>query len=145
MKRHGRVIFLLAFAVLVLGVLGFKASQQKWFVPRPYMELNGQPALLFFTLSEGCDCQMRVIRHAATQVAFWKPVEHLKINIISIDFDERPDLARYFHVDRAPALVLLDHNGEVFWMQDEPQSDDLPFDMSAVEEQIASLLASEGR
>ena len=78
-------------------------------------------------------------------MAFWKPVEHLQINIVSIYFDESPDLARYFHVDRAPALVLLDHNGEVFWMRDEPQSDDLPFDISEVEEQIASLLATEGR
>jgi len=144
MKQRIRVLCLLVFVVLVLGVLGLKAARQGWFAVHLPLELNGQPALLFFTLSDGCDCQMKVIRSAATQIAFWEPSEHLRIYIIWIDFDQRPDLVDYYHVDRAPALVLLDSNGEVFWMQDDPQSDGKPFDMAEVENQITSLLAMDG-
>lgn len=145
MKPPLRLAVLLVLVALVMGVLGVKAVREGWFTVPPLPELDDQPALLFFTLSDGCDCQMRVIRRGATQIAFWEPAEDLRINILWIDFDERPDLAEYYNVDRAPALVLLDHNGEVFWMVDEPQSDGKPFDMLEVEEQVASLLAREGR
>lgn len=144
MKQRIRVLSLLVFVVLVLGILGLKVARQGWFAVHPPLELNDQPALLLFTLSEGCDCQMRVIRRAATQIAFWEPPEHLRINIIWIDFDQRPDLVDYYHVDRAPALVLLDSNEELFWMQDDPLSDGKPFDMAEVENQITSLLVMDG-
>lgn len=145
MKQRNRVLCLIVFVALVLGVLGIKAVQQRWFGIHPPLELNGQPMLLFFTLSDGCDCQMKVIRKAATQIAFWEPPAHLHINTIYIDFNQRPDLVDYYHVERAPALVLLDNNGKEFWMQDEPESDDKPFDMGEVEEQIATLLARDGK
>ena len=145
MKRNIRVIFLIAFSVIVLGVLVLKASTQGWFVIHPPLELNGQPTLLFFTLSDGCDCQMKVIRKAATQIEFWEPTEQMQIAILRIDFDERPDLAECYDVHRAPALVLLDSNGKEVWMQDEPKSDDKPFDMAEVEEQITTLVAMDGR
>ena len=145
MAVHIRIQILLGFLLVVLGVLGFKALQQGWFAARPQLELNDQPTLLFFTLSDGCDCQMRVIRKAATQVAFWEPAESLRINVMRINFDERLDLARYFEVERAPALVLVDYNGVVFWMQDEAKSDGEPFDMAEVEAQIADMLTADGR
>jgi len=141
MKPPLRLAVLLVLVALITGVLGVKAVREGWFTVPPSLELDDQPALLFFTLSDGCDCQMRIIRRAATQIAFWEPSENLRINILWIDFDERPDLAEYYKVDRAPALVLLDRNGEVIWMVDEPQSDGMPFDMLEVEEQVALLLA----
>jgi hypothetical protein len=145
MIQRSRVKFLFGFALLVVGVLGIKAAQQGWFTVHPPLELNDQPVLLFFSLSDGCDCQMKVVRKAATQIAFWYPPEHLRINTIWINFDQRPDVADYYHVVRTPALVLLNSNGEVFWMRDEPHSYDKPFVMAEVEEQITALLAMEGK
>jgi hypothetical protein len=139
MKRQVRFLSLLLFVIAVLGVLGFKAVSQGWFLTRPYLEVNSQPALLFFTLSDGCDCQMMIIRRADTQVAFWELPEHLAINIIRVDFDLQPELARYYRVVRAPALVLLDAEGKVVWKQDVGLTDEKPFDLAAAEAQIRSL------
>ena len=139
MKSQIRVLSLLLFLIAVLGVLGFKAVHQGWFKGKPYLELNDQPALLFFTLSDGCECQMVIIRRAATQVAFWELPEHLAINILRIDFDQRPYLVRYFHVARAPALVLLDAQGQVIWKQDVGLNDQKPLDLVEAEAQITTL------
>jgi hypothetical protein len=124
----------------VVAVLGIKAVQQGWFLPRPQLALNGQPALLFFTLSDGCECQMTIIRQAATQVAFWELPEHLAINIIRIDFTLQPKVARYYDVARAPALVLVDAEGEPIWKQDVGVSDARPLDLVEAEAQIRALL-----
>lgn len=145
MNLRTRIQILIGFLLVVVGVLGFKTLQKGWLAARPHLELYGQPTLLFFTLSEGCDCQMRVIRKAATQIAFWEPAVQVRIPIMRIDFDERADLVSYFEVERAPALVLVDYNGEVFWKQDEAKSDDEPFDMAEVEKQIAAMLTADGR
>jgi hypothetical protein len=143
MNSKPRALSLLLFVIAVLGVLGFKAVHQGWFVAQPQLELNSQPALLFFTLSEGCNCQMVIIRRAATQIAFWELPEHLAINIIRIDFSLQPDLARYYDVARAPALVLLDAQGQAVWKQDVGLSDEKPLDLIQAQSQIEGLLLSE--
>lgn len=140
MKRRVRVLILFLFVLAVLVVLGFKAVDQSWFVDRLHLELNNQPGLLFFTLSDGCPCQMVIIRRAATQVAFWELPEHLAINIIRIDFDQQPEIARYYDVARAPALVLLDAQGQVVWKQDIGLNDEKPLDLITAQEQIEALL-----
>jgi hypothetical protein len=140
MNSRLRSLIFLFFVLAVVAVLGIKAVQQGWFLPRPQLALNGQPALLFFTLSDGCECQMTIIRRAATQVAFWELPEHLAINIIRIDFDLQPKIARYYDVARAPALVLVDAEGEPIWKQDVSVSDARPLDLVEAEAQISALL-----
>ena len=145
MKNKIRVLSLLLIGMAVLGILGFKAVSQRWFIAQPQLELNNQPALLFFTLTEGCDCQMAIIRRAATQVAFWELPEHLAFNIIRIDFDQQPELARYYGVARAPALVLLDAQGQAVWKQDVGLSDAKPLDLIQAQSQIERLLMRESK
>ena len=140
MNSRLRILIFLVFVLAVAAVLGIKAVQQGWLLPRPQLALNGQPALLFFTLSDGCDCQMTIIRRAATQVAFWELPDHLAINIIRIDFDLQPKVALYYDVARAPALVLVDAQGKPIWKQDVGVSDAKPLDLDEAEAQIRALL-----
>jgi len=61
------------------------------------------------------------------------------LHVIRVDFDRRPDLARQYGVARAPALVLLDSQGQVVWKQDVGLSDKVPLDLNQVEVQIEVL------
>ena len=140
MNSRLRILIFLIFILAVMAVLGIKAVQQGWFLPRPQLALKGHPALLFFTLSDGCECQMTIIRRAATQVAFWELPEYLQINIIYIDFELQPRIARYYDVARAPALVLVDAEGEQIWKQDVGVSDVKPLDLDEAEAQISALI-----
>jgi len=139
MNSRLRILIFLFFVLAVVAVVGIKAVQQGWFLPRPQLALNGQPALLFFTLSDGCECQMTIIRRAATQIAFWELPDHLAINIIRIDFDLQSKIARYYDVARAPALVLVDAEGQPIWKQDVGVSDARPLDLVEAEAQISAL------
>ena len=139
MNSRLRILTFLVFLLVVGAVLGIKGDQQGWFLPRPQLALNGQPALLFFSLSDGCECQMTIIRRAATQVAFWELPEHLAINIIRIELDLQPKVARYYDVARAPALVLVDAEGELLWKQDVGVSDTKPLNLVEAEAQISAL------
>ncbi len=50
-----------------------------------------------------------------------------------------PDLARQYDVIRAPALVLVDAEGQVVWRQDESLSDESPLDLNQAERQIEAV------
>ena len=139
-KRAPRWWALLVLAALFLGPMVLKAVQEGWFAPSPPLELNSQPALVFFTLSRGCDCQMMVVQSADAQLAAWALPVDLGLNVIRVDFDRRPDLARQYGVARAPALVLLDSQGQVVWKQDVGLSDELPLDLEQAEVQIEALV-----
>ncbi|MCK6539942.1 MAG: hypothetical protein L6Q26_07775 [Anaerolineales bacterium] len=129
-----RILWILFLASLTL-TLGLKAVAEGWFAAREPLPLNGQPALVFFTLSKGCECQMIVIRAAEAQLADW--VSPLPLH--RVDFDHRRDLAEQFHVFRAPALVLVDAAGQVVWKQDEGVSDESPLDLNQAERQVEAL------
>jgi hypothetical protein len=119
------IIFLSALAL----TLGLKAVQLGWFVPRPPLGLDGEPALLFFNKARGCECELFVYNNANSQMDVW----NAPVRIIRIDMDHRPDLARQYEVIRAPTLVLVDAEGQVFWRQDEGLSDESPLDLEQVE------------
>jgi hypothetical protein len=139
-KRAPRWWALLVLVGLFLGPLALKAVQGGWFAPRPPLELRGQPALVFFTLSHGCECQMTVVLSAEAQLAAWELPVGLGLNVIRVDFDRRPDLARQYGVARAPALVLLDSQGQLVWKQDVGLSDELPLDLDQAEIRIEALV-----
>jgi hypothetical protein len=131
MKRS--VVWIVFITALAL-TLGLKAAQLGWFATREPQPLNGQPVLVFFTLSQGCECQMTVVRAAEAQLADWEsPVPFLRV-----DLDRRPDLAQKFGLVRAPALVLVNAEGQVVWKQDESLSDESPLDLEQAESQIES-------
>lgn len=133
MKRSVLWIFFLAALALTLGL---KAAQLGWFATHEPLPLNGQPALIFFTLTQGCDCQMTVVHTAEAQLAGWES----PLPLLRVDFNRRHDLAAQFGIVRAPALVLMDVEGQVVWKQDEGLSDESPLDLEQAESQIESLV-----
>lgn len=132
-------IGLAAFGVILAMVLLAKLFYSGWLDPRTSLELDGQPALVFFTLSRGCECQMVVVQAAEAQLAYWDVPVEIGIEIIRLDFDRHSNLAHRFRVMRAPALVLVDAAGEVVWKQDLGLSDEAPLDLAAAEAQILIL------
>jgi len=134
-----RIITWILFGVVVLAVIAIKSLNDGWFEPQIPLEVNGQPALVFFMLGRGCDCQMTVIRSAEAQLAAWKVPDESGVPVLRVDFSRRPDLARQYGVARAPALVLLDHLGQVVWTQDVGMSDEAPLDLVAAEVQIRQM------
>lgn len=129
-----KVIWLLFFGALVL-ILGLKAVQLGWFIPRPPLELNGEPALLFFNKVRGCECELFVYNNANAQINAW----NAPVRIVHIDLERRPDLAQQYGIIRAPSLVLLNAAGQVAWRQDEGLSDEAPLDLKQVKVQVVTL------
>jgi len=129
-----RALWIFFFAALAL-TLGLKVIQLGWFAPRPPLELDGEPVLLFFNKARGCECELFVYNNAAAQMDVW----NVPLRIIKIDMDHRPDLARQYEVIRAPTLILLNAEGQVVWKQDEGLSDESPLDLEQVEIQFEAL------
>ena len=139
-EKRRQIAALIVFGALVT-VLGLaKGFTEGWFEPRTPLELNGQPALVFFTLRRGCDCQMDVARAAEAQLAGWDGPAQAGIPVLSVDFSRRPDLAEQYGVIRAPALVLLDAQGQVVWKQDLGLSDEAPLDLIRAQSQVEALV-----
>lgn len=134
-----RKIALVSFIAIAVAVLAIKEFNNNLFEPRIPLELNGRPALVFFTLGEGCACQMGVVRAAEAQMANWVGVPAEEIQVLRVDFNRRPDLDKQYGVVRAPALVLLDGAGQVVWQQDVGLSDDTPLDLDQAEAEIEKL------
>jgi len=131
----------LVFLLVVALILGAKALQLDWFTPKLPLDLNNQPALLFFNNDRGCECALFVYRNADAQLSAWPEENHVGIPIIPINLERRPDLAQQYQVIRAPALLLLDSAGQILWRQDEVISDEFPFDLKTLESQIELLKA----
>ena len=129
-----RISWIIFLASLTLTV-GLKAAQEGWFTARAPLPLNGQPALIFFTLSKGCECQMTVVQAAEAQLADWDS----SLPLHRVDFDRRRDLANQFGIVRAPALVVVNAAGQVVWKQDEGLSDESPLDLNQAERQLEAL------
>ena len=130
----------LALAVIGLWIVGIKAVHEGWFAYRPALDLQGDPALLYFTLSRGCDCQMRAIRGADAQIADWDETDRSGLPVLRIDLIQRRDLGERFGVYRAPALLLVDGSERVIWRQDVGVSDDESLNLAEAEAQIQALL-----
>lgn len=126
------IVFLVALAL----TLSLKAVTDGWFAAREPLPFSGQPALVFFTISKGCDCQMTVVQAAEAQLAQWD----CPLPLLHVNFDRRPDLASQFGVVRAPALVLVNAEGQAVWKQDEGLSDKSPLDLEQAEIQVERIV-----
>jgi len=122
------IVFLSACALTI----GLKAYQLGWFAEHLPLELDGEPVLLFFNKSRGCECEMFVYDNAEKQMSAWDA----PVRVIRLDLDRRPDLAREYEVIRAPTLILLNAAGLVIWRQDVSLHDEVPLDLEQVEIQV---------
>lgn len=129
----------LGFAGLLLVVLGLKVMLQGSFIPQPSLSLDNQPAILFFTLDEPCECMQELVQQADGQIAGWSASRQAAISIHRIDFDTRHDLAGQYEVFRVPCLIMLNSQGQIVHRQDYPLAADGPFDLAAFEAQLEAL------
>lgn len=140
MTPAGKSRVWLIVAGAVLAVLAAKGIQSGWFAAPSPLELNGEPALLFFNNDRGCDCALVIYRRADVQMAAWSEEARHRVPLVPINLEQRPDVAKYYGIVRAPTLLLLDAAGDEVWRQDEVVSDSHVFDLKAAEAQIATLL-----
>jgi hypothetical protein len=146
-----KILAIGGITLLVIAILAFKEKPQ---AASPTANPNapaeaqldralqaGQPVLAFFTLGDGCECQMNVIRSAEAQLADWPFIRTGIFWIQRVDYNRRPDLVRQYNVARAPALVLLDSLGQVVWKQDLGLTDDAPLDLIEAQSQVEKLLS----
>lgn len=133
-----RIWLLLAGAIVIL--IGVKVGRPLLTPAGPPLDLNNQPALLFFNNDEGCECVIPLYTRAEDVIAAWQPNQRAQISIQRIALDKRPDLQRRYQIERAPMLVLLDARGEVVWREWGVASNPTVFDLTRVETKIKSLL-----
>jgi hypothetical protein len=106
-------LWLLLIGAIVL-MLGLK-EMQGLVAAGPALALNGQPALLLFNSEEGCECVQVFYRQADSVIAEWPAAARADVPVHRILLEERPDLRRRYHIERAPTLVLLDTDGQEVW------------------------------
>ena len=83
-----RKVFSIFFLGALFLTLGLKAVQLGWFDPHPPLELNREPALLFFNKARGCECEQFVYNHADAQMDVW----NAPVRVIKIDMNHRPGI-----------------------------------------------------
>jgi hypothetical protein len=67
-----RKVFWIFFLTTLAVTLGLKVLQTGWFAPRPPLELDGKPVLLFFNKARGCECELLVYNNAQAQMDVWQ-------------------------------------------------------------------------
>ena len=125
-------IWLLLTATIVC-VLGLKEIRPYFFTVSPPLDLDGQPALLFFNNEEGCECIRPLYTKADEIISDWPSDNRSQIPVYRIILDQRPDLQRQYDIERAPMLLLLDANGQVVWRERGVASNPKIFDLTRVE------------
>ena len=138
---HKLRIWLLVFGAIVL-LLGVKVGRPYLLPAGPPLELNNQPALLFFNNEEGCECVLPLYTKADDVIATWIFEKRALIPVHRLILDERPDLQRQYDIERAPMLALLDASGQIVWRQWGVASNPDVFDLAEVETQIGLLFPS---
>jgi hypothetical protein len=139
-NRYQRVGLTL-FVVILAGVVLLKLVYSGWFDGRSPLDPQGQPTLLFFTLSRGCQCQMDVVQAAEAQLANWDVPSTTGIVMLKLDFSRHSCLAHQYKIASAPALLLLNGAGNVVWKQDLGLCDAAPLDLLSAEKNIRDVIA----
>lgn len=134
-----RCSVILLVTLLITGIMIYKAFDDGWLMSREPLDLSNAPVLLFFNRHKGCACEMAVYTAAENQVANWSDEERQGILIVRIDLDRRPDLGKQFNIVRAPAMLLVDTEGNVLFGQKDSISDTAPLDFDAFRPAISEV------
>lgn len=126
------------FLGILLIVLGAKFTASDW-QPGIPLEIDDQPALLYFTLDESCECMQELLETADLQMKDWPETARGGVEVVRIDFEAREDLASQYSIFRLPCLVLVDRAGEIVFRQDYPLVEGGPFNLTEFEEKIRQL------
>jgi hypothetical protein len=127
------------FAGLVLILLGVKFILNNPQDQEAAFAQDGTPALLFFNVSEPCECMQELVGRADTQIVQWPEERRGGVQLVRLNIGENPDLEAKYKVFRAPALVFLDAQGEIVWRQDYPLAEGGPFKLEELEAVIAGM------
>ncbi len=127
------------FAGLVLIAVSLKFMLQGGLDRHTPIVLNGEPAVLFFSLDQPCDCMQVDVQRADEQMAVWKEQDLKAIPVYRIDFETRRDLANQYGVRQTPSLVLVNSREDVVYQQKYPLFTEASFDLAALEAQIQAL------
>lgn len=138
LKRQ--IVGVILFILMLTGILGYKVYDAGWLLPHSPLVLPEEPILLFFNRHKGCECVLLVYRSANKQIQNWSDTERNGVPVISIDLDRRPDLGKQYEIFRVPALLLLDENGKVIYLQEESISDSQPLDLATFELKIKEVI-----
>ena len=82
---------------------------------------------------------MVVYTAAQNQISDWGEKGQYDIPIFLIDLDRRPDLGKQFNIIRVPALLIVDQEGKVIYIQKESISDTAPLDLQTLDLTIKEL------
>lgn len=132
---HKPPIWLLLAGAIIL-LLGVKVAGSLLLPSGPPLDLNNQPALLFFNNEEGCECVIPLYQKADAVIAAWPNENRAHIPVLRIILDERPDLQKDYDIERAPMLLLLDEQGQEVWRGWGVASNPQVFDLAEGEAQI---------
>ena len=132
--RSNSIWLILGSTMLVL--LALTACQV---IPPPPLELNNEPAILFFNNEDGCVCSRIIYERADAQIAAWPAESRHGVPLYHIQLEERPDLRSHYRIVRAPTLLLLDADGNEIWRQDEVTTDTQIFDLKMAEEKVLDM------
>jgi hypothetical protein len=124
-----RLLGILIFVLLLFGVLTAKALEDGWFLPRKPVELDHQPAFLFFNRHKGCDCVLEVYELADSEIRTWPEEDRSGARVIKIDLDDQPQLGPEYKIVRAPTLLLLDASSREVHRQEVAISETQVFDL----------------
>jgi hypothetical protein len=127
------------FAGLALILLGIKFALNNAQNQEAAFAQNGTPALLFFNVAEPCACMRELVGRANTQIVLWPEERRGRVQLVRLNIGENHDLEAKYKVFRAPALVLLDAQGEIAWRQDYPLAEGGPFKLEELEAVIAGM------
>ena len=134
-----RAGLLLMFASIVLGILIYKADLQKWYWSGKSLELNDSPALVFFNRHKGCDCILKYYQMADVELLTWMENNQTGLQVILVDLDDQPGYALTYRIHFAPALLLLDADGDEILRQEGIINTEQVFDFTPFEEIFSQI------
>jgi len=139
LTRQQRHALLLGFGGLLLIVSGLKFVLQ-WdsLVTQPF-QLQDEPALLFFTLEEPCECMQGIVLSAESQIENWPESARAFLPLYRIDFERQKRFASDHGIYRAPCLAIVNEDGEIIYQQDFPYLEGGSFNLNEIEDRIQGL------
>jgi hypothetical protein len=139
MTKTGRYLTWVLLGLAMLAVISAKAYRDGWLSPQPTLQ-PGNPGLVFFNGSRGCECELYVYANADRQVANWSEAQRGGLPFIWLSIHAPGELKNKYKVIRAPTLLLVDATGNVVMRQDNVVSDEEPLDLAAFEKEISLLV-----